>query len=64
MQSEVGAWKSDQASAANGIVQIRPTSIDKDGILVFDKMFIYPQKSICYLCNIMMSYLIIQIVKS
>lgn len=42
MQSDVGAWKSDQASAANGIVQIRPANIDKDGILVFDKNVYLP----------------------
>lgn len=45
MQSGVGAGKSDQASAANGIVQIRPTNIDKDGILVFDKNVYVPTEA-------------------
>lgn len=45
MQSGVGAGKSDQASAAIGIVQIRPTNIDKDGILVFDKNVYVPTEA-------------------
>lgn len=45
MQSGVGAGKGDQASAANGIVQIRPTNIDKDGLLVFDKNVYVPTES-------------------
>lgn len=42
IQSGVGAGKGDQASGANGIVQIRPTNIDKDGLLVFDKNVYVP----------------------
>jgi len=42
IQSGVGAGKGDQASEANGIVQIRPTNIDKDGLLVFDKNVYVP----------------------
>lgn len=42
IQSGVGAGKGDQASETNGIVQIRPTNIDKDGLLVFDKNVYVP----------------------
>ena len=42
IQSGVGAGKEDQASEVNGIVQIRPTNIDKDGLLVFDKNVYVP----------------------
>lgn len=42
VQSGIGAGKGDQASASNGIVQIRPTNIDKDGFLVFEKNIYVP----------------------
>lgn len=45
LQSGVGAGKEDQASEVNGIVQIRPTNIDKDGLLVFDKNVYVPTDS-------------------
>lgn len=45
LQSGVGAGKGEQVSEANGIVQIRPTNIDKDGFLVFDKNVYVPTEA-------------------
>lgn len=45
LQSGVGAGKGEQVSEANGIVQIRPTNIGKDGFLVFDKNVYVPTEA-------------------
>ncbi|MFR3331124.1 MAG: restriction endonuclease subunit S [Odoribacter splanchnicus] len=42
IQSGIGAGKEDQASDINGIIQIRPTNIDKEGLLVYDKNVYVP----------------------
>lgn len=45
IQSGVGAGKKEQADKDNGIIQIRPTNIDKNGILIFDKNVYVPFNS-------------------
>lgn len=42
IQSGVGAGKKDQADKNNGIIQIRPTNIDRNGMLIFDKNIYVP----------------------
>ncbi len=42
LQSGVGAGKKDQADKNNGIIQIRPTNIDRNGMLIFDKNIYVP----------------------
>jgi len=42
IQSGVGAGKEEQASDINGIIQIRPTNIDREGLLVYDKNVYVP----------------------
>lgn len=42
IQSGVGAGKKDQADKNNGIIQVRPTNIDRNGMLIFDKnIYVY-----------------------
>lgn len=38
----LGAGKKDQADKNNGIIQIRPTNIDRNGMLIFDKNIYVP----------------------
>lgn len=42
IQSGVGAGKKDQTDKNNGIIQIRPTNIDRNGMLIFDKNIYVP----------------------
>lgn len=42
VQSGVGAGKEDQSSEERGIIQIRPTNIDRDGLLVYEKNVYVP----------------------
>ena len=42
IQSGVGAGKKDQADKNNGIIQVRPTNIDRNGMLIFDKNIYVP----------------------
>ena len=41
-KSGFGAGKDDQVSDQDGIIQIRPTNLDKDGMLIFDKNVYVP----------------------
>ncbi|MBW8326913.1 MAG: restriction endonuclease subunit S [Prolixibacteraceae bacterium] len=41
-KSGVGAGKQDQAIGQNGIIQIRPTNIDENGLLKFDRNIYLP----------------------
>jgi restriction endonuclease S subunit len=41
-QSGFGAGKDDQATEENGIIQIRPTNIDNEGMLKYDKNIFVP----------------------
>lgn len=42
MKSGIGAGKNDQTDAKSGIIQIRPTNIDENGFLKFDKNIFIP----------------------
>ena len=53
IQSGVGAGKKDQADKNNGIIQVRPTNIDRNGML-----------RLCHLYKKMMFYLIILIARN
>lgn len=43
VDSGIGAGKQDQVDASNGILQIRPTNIDDNGSLKFDKNIFIPK---------------------
>ena len=42
IQSGVGAGKNDPAAKSTGILQVRPTNIDRNGMLIFDKNIYVP----------------------
>ena len=44
-KSGFGAGKDDQVSDEDGIIQIRPTNMDKEGLLIFDKNVYVPSNS-------------------
>ena len=43
LKSGIGAGKQDQSDETNGIIQIRPTNIDENGFLKFDKNIYIPK---------------------
>ena len=43
IKSGIGAGKQDQSNATDGIIQIRPTNIDEDGFLKYDKNVFIPK---------------------
>ena len=65
IQSGVGAGKKDQTDKNNGIIQIRPTNIDRNGMLIFDKnIYMFLLMRLCHPYREMMFYLITLIVRN
>lgn len=49
LKSGVGAGKQDQATSNDGIIQIRPTNINREGHLIYDKCIYLPREKISQL---------------